>query len=285
MLENLEFQVIQTEGKIECNFDELQKALALQMSAYADVVVDEDSIPQYKGELATLRKIRTAVDNKRKDIKREFLVPLDEFEDNVKKLLEEIDKPIDLINSQLALFEEDRKLKKKERIKKMYETQVGEFIKFLSFEVNFNEKWLNKSTSDNDIAFDISEKLQKVKSDLAVIDGLNSEIKDELIETYRSSNNDLSKAVNRNSQYLSDKAKIEEAKKIAETKIESKETESQNKVETSETKVETNPLEGSMLNEVVQMTKTAKIIISLDDLEEVTQTLDFMEIKYQLVKD
>ena len=286
-MDELNFRVNQTAGKIECNFEELKQALAVQMSAYEDAVVTEDTIPAYKGELATLRKIRKAVDDRRKDIKKEFLEPLDKFEENVKLLLEEIDKPIDLINKQLTLFEDDRKLAKKERVSQMYMKQVGEYIKFLPIDTNFNEKWLNKSYTDADITYDISEKLQRVKSDMAVIDGLNSEIKDELIKTYISSNNDLSKAVARNSQYLADKAKvveqakaeaIEQAENKVETKVEPKETE----VESTENVA--NPLEGTLLNTFVEQAKTVKLIISANDKDEVISTLDFMGIKYQIAE-
>lgn len=264
-MENLELQVRQTAGVIECNFKELKEALAVQMSAYEDLVVDEDSIPQYKKELATLRKIRGAVDDRRKEIKRDFLEPLDAFEDEVKSLLEEIDKPIDNINAQLKLFEEDRILHKRERIAKLYVEQVGEYLEFLPIEENYNPKWDNKSYTNESIKYDISEKLVKVKSDLGVIKSLNSEIESDIIEAYKKSGNDLSKAIERNQQYLNDKARIS-------ANVESK-TESAEKP---------NPLEGSKLNEFVQMTKTVRIILSKDDLDQVKETLDFMGIKYQV---
>lgn len=275
-MDELNFRVNQTAGKIECNFEELKQALAVQMSAYEDAVVTEDTIPAYKGELATLRKIRKAVDDRRKDIKREFLEPLDKFEENVKLLLEEIDKPIDLINKQLNLFEDDRKLAKKERVSQMYMKQVGEYIKFLPIDTNFNEKWLNKSYTDADITYDISEKLQRVKSDMAVIDGLNSEIKDELIKTYISSNNDLSKAVARNSQYLADKAKVVEQAKAeaieqAETKVETKETEVESTKQT--------PIE--QLDDLAKTIHMHHFIVSEADAEEVREFLNFANITFR----
>lgn len=281
-MQELDFQVKQTLGKIECNFAEIKEALAVQMSAYADATVTEDSITSYKKELATLRKIRTAVDDKRKEIEREYNKPVEEFKTQVKSLLEEIDKPIDLINSQLKLFEEDRIIHKRERVGKMYVEQVGEYIKFLPLESNYNPKWDNKSYSDEDIRFDISEKILRIKSDLAVIEGLNSEITDDVISTYISSGNDLSKAVARNSQYLTDKQKVEKQKKIeAETKVETKEIEAETKLD--DYKVEpTDPL--GTLNQIIEKTKTAKIIVSMEDLPQIKELLDFSNIKYQVIE-
>ena len=76
-----EFDVVVTPkaGVIECNFDEIKEALKVQMSAYADVVVAEDEIPVYKADLATLRKIRKAVDARRLEVKKEYEKPYDDF--------------------------------------------------------------------------------------------------------------------------------------------------------------------------------------------------------------
>ena len=274
-MQDLNFEVVQTAGKIECNLQEIKEAVAVQMSAYEDAVVTEDTIPSYKGELATLRKIYKAVDDKRKDIKNEYLKPYEQFEAEVKSVLEEINKPIDLINRQLKLFEEDRVLKKQERVSKMYLEQVAEYTEYLPIEQNYNPKWNNKSTTDTDIKFEISEKLLKVKNDISVIKSLGSEIESEILETYKKSGNDLAKAIERNTQYLSDKRTIEQANKESESKVETKET----VVETKE-----NPLEGSKLNEMVQMTKTARIIVSMDDLAQVEELLGFSGISYRVEK-
>lgn len=276
----LNFEVRQSAGVIECNFKELKEALAVQMSAYDGVTVTEDTIPTYKGELATLRKIRTAVENKRKDIKKTYLEPYEAFEENVKSLLEEIDKPIDLINTQLKMFEEDRKIAKRKRVTKMYIEQVGDLIRFLPVEANFNEKWLNKSTSDSDIEFDISEKIVKVKNDLDVIHSLNSEIEEDVISVYEKSGNNLTSAIARNQQYLSDKAVLEE--KARNTTEPEKEPENDPVNVTVNNPV--NPLEGTLLNDFVEQAKTVKIVISVDDLQKVQNILDFSDIKYQILE-
>ena len=288
-MQELDFQVKQTLGTIDCNFAELKEALAVQMSAYADATVTEDSITSYKKELATLRKIRTAVDDKRKEIEREYNKPVEEFKAQVKSLLEEIDKPIDLINSQLKLFEEDRIAHKRERVSKMYVEQVGEYIKFLPLESNYNPKWDNKSYTDEDIRFDISEKVMKIKSDLAVIEGLNCEIKDDVISTYIASGNDLSKAVARNSQYLADKQKVEKQKeaelKQAENKVAETETQKVTEGKYSVTTDDTNKLASlGTLNDVIERTKTAKLIVPLEDLPQIKELLDFSNIKYQVIE-
>ena len=81
-MENLEIQVQQQLGNITTNFDEVEKELKLQMSAYYDFVVVEDEISIAKGDLAFLRKLRTSIEDKRKAIKKEYLVPYNKFEES-----------------------------------------------------------------------------------------------------------------------------------------------------------------------------------------------------------
>lgn len=263
-----DFNVKQTLGTIECNFDEIREALAVQMSAYTGQTVTEDTIPDFKTQLATLRKIRTAVDDRRKTVKKNFMKPYDDFDTEVKKLLAEIDKPISEIDTQLKMFEEDRRIKKREHIQTLYSEAVGEYDKFLPLSKIYNPKWENVSYKDSDIKYDISEMLVKVKTDLSAIKSLNSEIEDSVIETYIRFNNDLSKAIERNSQYLADKQKVvEKAKEVQKEKP-----------------VEATPAM-KQLSDMVEMVQTVKFTVSKADFEQVKELLEFSNIKYQIIGD
>lgn len=266
-MENLEIQVQQQLGTISTNFEEIEKELRLQMSAYESFVVSEDEISVAKGDLAFLRKLRTSIDDKRKEIKREYLVPYNEFETSCKKLLEIIDQPIELIDSQIKMFDADRAAKKRERITKLYNEQVGDLIRFLPIEKNYNPKWNNKSYSTQDIAYDISEMVLKVKNDLGAIRALHSEIEEDCITAYAESGNDLSKAIARNSQYLADKEKVvEQVKKEIPTNPE------------PQSEIVKKPIE--KLDDFASMIRTVKVTMPYKDWEEVKATLDFMGVKY-----
>lgn len=271
-MENLEIQVKQELGTITTNFSDIEKELRLQMSAYESFVVSEDEISMAKGDLAFLRKLRTSIDDKRKEVKRAYMKPYEGFEESCKKLMGIIDEPIGVIDSQLKLFEADRVEKKHKRVTKLYEEQVGELIRFLPIEKNYNPKWDNKSTTDQDISFDISALMLKVKNDLSVIESLNSEINEELLDAYIKSGNDLAIAIKRNQQYLSDKQKVVEQVKATEQKVEPAPTNPESQSESAM----------QSFTDFAQMVRTAKIIIPYGDLAQVKETLDFMGVKYQV---
>lgn len=292
-MEELNIVINQSKGEITTNFEELKEKLKEELEPYKNLTVSEDEISYAKADLAYLRKQRTEIENRRKEIKKTYCEPLDRFEDSCKELTGIFDEAIQNINDQLTLFEQDRVAKKRERITKLYLEKVGEFLEFLPIEKNYNEKWNNKSYNDSDIEFDISGLIVRVRDDLNVIKSLNSEIEDELINAYKLADNNLASAITRNQQYLSDKQRVaEQAKAEAERKAqeeaERKAQEVQNVEEVAQNdvqNVEETPLTGSTLDNLVQMTKTVKIIISADDLEQVESVLKFSEIKYQVLKD
>ena len=266
-MEDLSIVVKQTNGTIQANFEDLRNQLRVQMSAYKDMAVSENEIADARRDLAFLRKLRKNIEDKRKEIKKSFMIPYVDFEDEVKKLLKEIDEPISNIDTQIKMFEEEHVIKKKKHCIELYNEMIGEYGRFLPFENIFNEKWTNASYSDTDIRYDISEKVCKVKNDIEVIKTLHSEIEDELFDIYINSKNDLSKVVARNQQYITDKQNILEKS----VKIDQGDTEKSVDVQ--------KPVED------INKPKMVKILISETDLNQVTNILDFSDIKYEIMRE
>ena len=155
----------------------------------------------------------------------------------------------------------------------MYKEYVGEYLEYLPIETNFNEKWTNKSFSDNDIKYDISEKIVKVKNDIAIINSLNSEITDELIKAYKEAGNELSVAIQRNQQFLADKERL-------------KALEEANKEEVKEEPVEEVVTEKSpslqALDQIAEVSKMVKFVVSKTDMEQIKELLEFSQIPYRI---
>ena len=229
-MENLEIQVIQQAGIINSNFDELKQQLEKELAPYKNLTVSEDEIKFAKDDLAYLRKQRTEIENRRKEVKKSYSEPLVAFESSCKELTGVFDEAIKNISDQLDLFEQDRIAHKRERITKFYKEQVGDLLEYLPIEDNYNVKWDNKSYSDNDIAFDISELKQKIKSDIEVIRSLSSEIETELLTAYKRAGNDLKAAIQKNNDYTA-------AKKLAEEKVKEEATKKAEETPTEEEKL------------------------------------------------
>lgn len=278
-MNDIEVKVTQTAGVIESNFEEIKEALGLQMTAYLELELNEGNIKERKADLATLRKIRKAVDDRRKEVKKTFNKPYEEFESKVKEVLAVIDEPINMIDTGLKGFEEKRVAEKIEHAKAIHAEQVGEFVEYLPFSASYKNTWKNATCSDNEIISDIQEQVVKIKNDLNVIKGLHSEIEEQLLEAYKTTGN-LAAVVQKNTDYIEIKRQIEiseQQKKEADAARETAKAEQVAEPVTekaAEPTTETEPLEVPAEEGKVTFT------VSAWDAASVRQFLEFNEIEY-----
>lgn len=274
-MEELKIKVEQKPGVISANFDEIKEALAVQMTAYEDYEVTEEGIPEAKKDVATLRKIRTAIDDRRKEIKKEFSKPLTDFETEVKEMLSIIDKPINLINGKLDEFETARKEEKRKHLEELYKENIGEYAEFLPYHRIYNPKWENKGTSDKDILSELSEHKAVVRSNLDAIKALGSEIEEECIKAYKLAGNDLSAAIKKNSDYIA-------AKQMAEQRVR-EEAERKAKEEAAKEEVKEIPIVETVAEdlEVANEQVVSFVISGKDNIEKARMILNLEEIPYK----
>lgn len=191
------------------NFEELHKELSNMMAAYAGLEVTEDNIPERKKDVATLRKIKSAIEDKRKTAKKNYEKPFKAFEEQCKKLTGLIDNEINRINKDLSVYEQRRIAEKQAVIGRLYSENIGEYEKFLPLDNIYNSKWENKTCSENEIVSDIQQAKVKVRTDLDAINDLCDGYIDECIAAYKKGGNQLQVAVARYSDLKSAKERAE----------------------------------------------------------------------------
>lgn len=211
---------------IEWNYDELKAELVKKLEQYKGLVYTEDQIKEAKADRAKLNALATAIDDKRKQIKKQCLQPYEQFEAQIKDLLAVIKEPVALIDSQIKGYEEEKKQKKLEEVKALFERlkdAAGEELEFVGFEQIFEDKFLNASLSLKMVETVINNKFNAIKHDIKTIAELK-EYSFEATEVYKetlSLNEALEKA-----KYMVDiaeKKKAEEERKEQEKKEEVKE--------------------------------------------------------------
>ena len=220
-MNDLSVNVEAKQGEISFNLSALKDALSVEMEKYKNLIVTEDTVKESKKDLATLRKARKELNDRKIEVKKSFMEPYTKFEDEVKEALKIIDEPIEVIDKQVKEFELAERQRKKEHCREFYESIIGDMKEFIPFEKVFREDWLNASSKDRDIIEAVDIRKIQVQNDLNAIKALNSEIEDDLIANYKSFG-DLSLAIQKNSFYLESKAKaekkIEEERKAEEEK-------------------------------------------------------------------
>lgn len=218
---------------IEFNHEEIKQELAVRLEKYNGLVYSDNNVKDAKADRANLNKFKEAIENKRKEIKRQCMAPYEAFEAKIKEITVMIDKPILAIDSQVKAFEQMKKDVKLEEIKTVYTDRVGDLAKLIPFDKIFNQKWLNATYKGSEIEKEIRDLFARVENDLQVITELQSEYELQIKDAYLK-NLDLTIA-------LQEKKRLEEqAAKLAEHKRIQQEREQQTKLD-AEAAAEVNP--------------------------------------------
>lgn len=216
----LKINAMETTNAINFNFEELKNEITTKSELYKNMVYTDDTIKTAKEDRASLNKFIKALDDKRKEVKKQCLEPYNNFEKQVKELVRIINEPVTLIGEQITEFEEREKAAKREEVERLF-NEAG-FEPFVRLEQIFDPKWLNKSASLKSIATELKNLAERIKSDLAVLNEI-SEFQFEATETYKDTL-DISKAIaekNRLVEMQKRKAEYE----ATQTEQESSETE------------------------------------------------------------
>ena len=98
-------------------FDELKSYLATQLENYKNLAYTEDSLKIAKADKATLNKLKKALDERRKEIKKIYMEPYLAVEAQIKELTAMIDEPLAEIKAFTDRMEEVRKAEKQKEKK------------------------------------------------------------------------------------------------------------------------------------------------------------------------
>ena len=184
-MQGLKFEVAQTNGIIKVNFEELENGLREKLAEYEGAVFTEESRTTAKGELANLRKLRKEIEDSRKQVKAEWMKQYDAFKVRVDGLLEIVDKPVNLIDSQLKEMEAVRVAKRKEDIQALYDSVIGEMQEYLSLEKIYDTKWENSSVKLPAVKKAMIELIGKVYEEVTTIKNMDSEVVPKALEMYK----------------------------------------------------------------------------------------------------
>lgn len=187
-LNELQVVVNQEVGAIHWNFEELKTALAAEMKKYEGIVYDDDSIADAKRDIAYLRKLRTSVEDRRKEVKEKCLEPYKkEMDPQAKELVAIIDKPILELGGQVKAYEEEQKRQKKKEILNYMDEKFAELPEAIASKLKikiYDSKWENKTTGKKIWQSVVDTAVANTKGDLSILDGVEEDFLEEAKKVY-----------------------------------------------------------------------------------------------------
>lgn len=149
------------------NLEQLKAELTPLLETYKNIIVSEDGIKQAKEDKAKLNKLRTAIEDRRKDAKKQILAYYTPLENECKSIITMIDEPIANIDKQIKAFEEKYKSDKLATLKTaFYKTNHPEWLEFNRV---VPEKWENKTAKTDKLIEEITNTVDRINADITAI--------------------------------------------------------------------------------------------------------------------
>ncbi|GAX04584.1 hypothetical protein IWT140_02226 [Secundilactobacillus pentosiphilus] len=144
------------------NLEGLQKAVNAYANRYANVIVTDDTEKSAKDSRAKLNKLSNALDEKRRDIHRDYNKPYDEFADTIKQLRSVLQNTIDPIDDGLKELDGQHREQRKEHVQALI-TEMAPNYGVSASDIEIDPKWLNKTTSKKAVTEGVAVVMKQVK--------------------------------------------------------------------------------------------------------------------------
>jgi hypothetical protein len=184
---------------IVANFEALRAHITSIVADYTGVVVDKSGVGQAKKDRAYLNGLSKSLNQRRIDVKKRYMAPVDAFEAKVKELDAPIKEASAAIDEQVKAFEEQERRDKRAELVKHWTEFAGVMAEAVPYERIEEAAWLNASFGLM-AAFEAIETIVgRIAREDAMLDGLNLthhvEAKAEYFATL-----DVTKAIDRSKQ-------------------------------------------------------------------------------------
>ena len=215
--EIVDFETKLSVGTIMTNYEDAEKQALAVAEKYKTMTFTDENIPEAKKAIAAINKLVKAIDAERISIKKQWNKPVVEYEQKNKKIQNILLSVAEGIKKVVDDDEKARVMERENAIKSIFD-ELNPFD-WLTADKIKNEKWLNKTTTTNEIQIEIQARLDLIKM---TIDGYNADFNDKylpiLINAYQQTLNDQFARDKRREaiEKEKEKSKKEESKKEQE---------------------------------------------------------------------
>ena len=144
------------------NFDQLKTAVEAYADKYHNLAVSTSTEKEAKASRAELRKLKTALDDKRKEIKKKYAEPYEAFAKQIKDLEATLDASINPIDSGLKELAEQQRQTRLKHVQALI-AEMAPNYHVDPEEVEIDPTWLNKSTSKKKVTEGIADVMGYIK--------------------------------------------------------------------------------------------------------------------------
>ncbi|MGL4655329.1 MAG: exonuclease domain-containing protein [Sarcina sp.] len=173
---------------IDWDYEELKNSLSDNLEPFKNLIYSKDEIKIAKEDKAKLNKLKKAIDDKKKAIKKICMEPFTEVDKQAKELIALVSEPIEYIDSIVKDITDKEKEEKRKNIRAYFDTKsecFGEFADEVFESKSFySEAWENKTAKMSNIQSCIDDKINKISNDILIIQESDWEYKTLILDEY-----------------------------------------------------------------------------------------------------
>ena len=189
--ETLELKIGKKElGALTTNALEIKAKVEEILPRYDVANYNESNIDSAKKDKALLNASAKALNDKRIEIEKEWMVPFTEFKDIISDTCKLIKSATEKIDTVVKDSEAKAKAEKKTEISTYWESKNFTLV---SLEKVFDEKWLNKTSKIKDIKIEIDTTINKINDDIKTLEAIGGDT--ETLKAMYLENLDINKTI------------------------------------------------------------------------------------------
>lgn len=179
--------VNQEVGKVTWNFEEIKKSLEDSVAIYQGMVYTDDTIKTAKTDVAELRALAKAIEDRRKEVKEKCLEPYNIIEKQAKELVALVNKPIEAINIQVQDYESRRKEAVRAKIDAYWKRKCAvlpESIWDAAHSKIYDSRWENATATQKSWKEGIDNGVAEIQGAIETIKSFNSEFEEDMLNSF-----------------------------------------------------------------------------------------------------
>lgn len=215
-----ELIINQKEGSIQfSNYEEIKKSVEEYTKKYQGLVITEDDTKDIKKVNTELNNLAKALNDEKIKVKKEYMKPLELFENQVKELIAILKDTRAELDDQVKSFENKEKEEKKQALIDYYNSLNFDLVEY---ERLHDDKWLNKTTTLKKAFEELDSKVNSVKNDLEILDNFNV-VDKELLKSFYLETLNVKEAKEQYDSLMNSKSKVANQEEVVHEVQETKE--------------------------------------------------------------
>lgn len=156
------------------NYNELLEQAKNLEEFMDEIEVTEENLSESKKLATKIRKKVTALEDERKSVKREFMKPINDLDEQIKEISQHVMEAESKIRLQLQVLEEKRRDEKESQVRELFDKRINRFESLQNdkeelYGLFFKPQYLNKSFPLSKVEKELVEFLEKVRTDYKLL--------------------------------------------------------------------------------------------------------------------